>query len=104
MFNTFKYALLCCFCFGMLLIQCKPKETAEQPADKIEKVDTSGPEYTSKYICPMFCKGSGSDQPGVCPACGMDYVLNENLDEPDNQESNQEGGHEHEHGDTSHSH
>ena len=35
-----------------------------------------GPEYNSAYICPMHCPGSGSDQPGVCPACGMDYVAN----------------------------
>jgi ABC-type nickel/cobalt efflux system permease component RcnA len=35
-----------------------------------------GPEYTSAYICPMHCPGSGSDQPGKCPACGMDYVAN----------------------------
>jgi rubrerythrin len=41
----------------------------------MEKIDTSGPEYSSKYICPMHCKGSGSDQPGVCPVCGMDYEL-----------------------------
>ncbi|MBK8492147.1 MAG: hypothetical protein IPL49_15000 [Saprospirales bacterium] len=35
-----------------------------------------GPEYNSAYVCPMHCAGSGSDQPGVCPACGMDYVAN----------------------------
>lgn len=39
--------------------------------------DKSGPEYTSKYICPMHCEGSGSDEPGKCPVCGMDYKLNE---------------------------
>ena len=33
-----------------------------------------GKEYTSAYICPMHCEGSGSDQPGACPVCGMDYV------------------------------
>ncbi len=31
-------------------------------------------EYTSAFICPMHCEGSGSDQAGTCPACGMDYV------------------------------
>jgi len=36
-----------------------------------------GPEYTSAYICPMHCEGSGSDEPGQCPECGMDYVKNE---------------------------
>lgn len=33
-----------------------------------------GPEYTSAYVCPMHCPGSGSDKPGTCPACEMDYV------------------------------
>lgn len=70
---------------GILLLslslnfQCKNK-AAETPATDrpvMEKVDNTGPEYTSKYICPMHCKGSGSDTIGVCPACGMDYELNE---------------------------
>lgn len=39
--------------------------------------DKSGPEYTSKYICPMHCSGSGSAEAGKCPVCNMDYVLNE---------------------------
>ena len=34
-------------------------------------------EYTSAYVCPMHCEGSGSDKEGTCPACGMDYVKNE---------------------------
>ncbi len=33
-----------------------------------------GKEYTSAYVCPMHCDGSGSDDPGKCPVCGMDYV------------------------------
>ena len=37
---------------------------------------TLGKEFTSKYICPMHCKGSGSDKPGTCPVCGMEYILN----------------------------
>jgi rubrerythrin len=40
-----------------------------------------GLEYTSKYVCPMHCKGSGSDSEGKCPVCGMTYVLNENYNE-----------------------
>lgn len=39
-------------------------------------VDKTGKAYTSAYICPMHCEGSGSDQPGTCPVCGMDYVAN----------------------------
>ena len=44
-------------------------------------IDTLGQEYTSKYICPMHCKGSGSDQSGNCPNCGMDYVMNKDFHE-----------------------
>jgi len=36
-----------------------------------------GKEYTSAYICPMHCEGSGSDKEGKCPVCKMDYVKNE---------------------------
>ncbi|MFT5724415.1 MAG: rubrerythrin [Bacteroidia bacterium] len=36
----------------------------------------TGPAYTSKYICPMHCEGSGSDTTGNCPVCKMDYVTN----------------------------
>lgn len=43
------------------------------------EIDKSGPEYTSLYICPMHCEGSGSDEPGECPVCGMDYVPNEDI-------------------------
>jgi len=31
-------------------------------------------EYTSDYVCPMHCEGSGGDKEGTCPVCGMDYV------------------------------
>ena len=34
-----------------------------------------GKEYTSAYVCPMHCEGSGSDAEGKCPVCGMDYVM-----------------------------
>ncbi|MBK6949186.1 MAG: hypothetical protein IPH16_15030 [Haliscomenobacter sp.] len=60
----------------------------ETPAAEVDK---SGPEYTSAYICPMHCPGSGSDQPGQCPKCGMDYVKNDDV------QSSEEGheGHNH---------
>ena len=38
-----------------------------------EPAHGEGKEYTSAYICPMHCEGSGSEEPGQCPACGMDY-------------------------------
>jgi hypothetical protein len=43
--------------------------------NKTEEVKT-GKEYTSAYVCPMHCEGSGSDSAGICPVCGMDYVEN----------------------------
>lgn len=36
-----------------------------------------GKEYTSAYVCPMHCEGSGSAEMGECPVCGMDYVVHE---------------------------
>ena len=33
-----------------------------------------GQSYNSAYICPMHCKGGGSEDPGKCPVCGMNYV------------------------------
>jgi len=33
-----------------------------------------GVEYTSAYVCPMHCEGSGSDKAGECPVCGMQYI------------------------------
>jgi hypothetical protein len=58
------------------------------------EVDSTGPEYTSAYICPMHCKGSGSDAPGACPVCGMDYVANTN--HPMHQGEGTEEGESHE--------
>ena len=52
----------------------KPMEESTQTEQDTER---QGPEYTSAYICPMHCEGSGSDEPGKCPVCGMDYVKNE---------------------------
>ena len=45
--------------------------------DKKPAAEQLGPEYTSTYVCPMHCEGSGSETAGTCPVCNMDYVLNE---------------------------
>ena len=45
--------------------------------EHMETADKQGKEYTSKYVCPMHCEGSGSETEGECPKCGMTYVLNE---------------------------
>lgn len=59
----------------------------------------TGPEYTSAYICPMHCEGSGSAEPGTCPVCNMAYVKNEDY-KGDDHEGHDHGDHEgHDHGD-----
>lgn len=52
------------------------EETTEAAKPDAEK---QGKEYTSAYVCPMHCEGSGSDQAGTCPVCGMDYVAQADL-------------------------
>ena len=70
------------------------KPATEKPATEKAADAKSGPEYTAHYICPMHCKGSGSEQAGKCPTCGMDYVLNEN-----HKHGGEATGHEgHDHG------
>ena len=65
-------------------------ETTPQPAEK------KGKEYTSAYVCPMHCAGSGSDGPGKCSVCRMDFVLNEDYKKQDNHEGHHHG-HDHSH-------
>ena len=41
--------------------------------------DTSlGKEFTSAYVCPMHCEGSGGEETGNCPVCEMEYMENPN--------------------------
>lgn len=75
--------IVCFFAFAAILSlsACGGKSHShdQSQSDQTEApgVDKSGPEYTSAYICPMYCTGSGSSEPGECPVCGMDYVANE---------------------------
>lgn len=59
-----------------------------------ENTEQQGKEYTSAYICPMHCEGSGSDKPGNCPVCGMEYKKNENH-KPDGHDHSDHEGHNH---------
>jgi len=61
--------LLALLALGLTLTSC---------GNKTSKADQQGIEYTAAYVCPMHCDGSGSDNAGTCPVCGMDYVQNEN--------------------------
>ncbi|MCF6241692.1 MAG: hypothetical protein L3J74_10145 [Bacteroidales bacterium] len=50
-------------------------DSTEVKADENAPLDE---EYTAKYICPNHDKGSGSDEPGDCPVCGMELIENPN--------------------------
>lgn len=65
---------------SILPYACKQKpEAKESERPVMKKQEISGPEFTSKYICPMHCEGSGSNHPGKCPVCHMDYEINESF-------------------------
>ena len=70
---------------------------SKSPESNTEVSSTSntneGKEYTSAYICPMHCKGSGSDKEGKCPVCEMDYVKNKD---------HKSDGHTHDHSNHNH--
>ncbi len=58
-------------------------------------------EYASAYICPMHCKGSGSEEPGKCPVCKMDYVANK---DHEMHHDHDHEGHDHDHDAHDHDH
>ena len=51
-------------------------EGHQHQQEETSSIDKTGKEYTSAYICPMHCEGSGSDAEGKCPVCKMDYEEN----------------------------
>ena len=53
------------------------KKSEQAKTENSSAAEQQGKEYTSAYICPMHCKGSGSDKPGDCPVCGMAYKKKE---------------------------
>ena len=63
--------------------------------DKKSEVKTEqeeqGKEYTSAYICPMHCDGSGSEKTGDCPVCGMAYEKNKDY----KNDGHSHDGHDH---------
>ena len=103
MTNLLKNVLALCLCAALFsFVACSSGTTEGQDAST-EVVDKTGPEYTSAYVCPMHCKGSGSDQAGKCPVCKMDYVANENAKAHDHSghdhshDGHDHSGHDHEH-------
>ncbi|MCI5084243.1 MAG: hypothetical protein MRY78_21255 [Saprospiraceae bacterium] len=91
--------------FGFLLGLAAITFACGNDAEKADKQETEtttstsdakqGKEYTSAYICPMHCKGSGSAEPGKCPECKMAYVANE-------KQSGETHDHDHNHDHGSH--
>ena len=71
--SKFKFVSIALFAIGLTLISCGNKSNNSAKTEQTEK---QGKEYTSAYVCPMHCEGSGSDKAGKCPVCGMDYVKN----------------------------
>jgi hypothetical protein len=74
-----QFATLGTVALFLLTASCKGKNDSKQENTTVqEEVDQEqGQEYTAAYVCPMHCEGSGSDQEGNCPKCGMAYVANE---------------------------
>ena len=60
-------------------VETKPEQTKTDEGGQKDD-EKLGTEYTSAFICPMHCKGSGSGKEGTCPVCGMDYVKNDHQD------------------------
>ncbi|MFT4565074.1 MAG: hypothetical protein ACJA1A_002651 [Saprospiraceae bacterium] len=63
-------------------------KTDTTKTEQAEDVSKQGKEYTSNYICPMHCEESGSDKPGKCPVCGMDYKMNDKSNTEDHSGHN----------------
>ena len=99
-------ALLPLFAIAFFIVSCgdghshdeNGNHTDETTEQTEAEVDKTGKEYTSAFICPMHCPGSGSDAAGTCPACGMDYVANEDYQsnsEAAEEDHGDQEGHDH---------
>lgn len=80
---------------SLTFVACDADQNTASENEDVE-VLLAGNEYTAAYVCPMHCEGSGSDEMGNCPVCGMDYVMNE---EHEADGHHHDGDHSHEHGD-----
>ena len=63
--------------FILFSLMCASVLTSSCGVKKADAVEQQGKEYTSAYICPMHCEGSGSESAGTCPVCAMDYKKND---------------------------
>ena len=78
--------------FGLLIFSTyscgEGNKSGKAKTEQSETEANQGKEYTSDYICPMHCEGSGSDKPGECPVCGMAYKKNDKEDKEDHSGHN----------------
>lgn len=75
---------------GLMVIgfsSCNKKAENQAPETELTKAEGGH----SKYVCQMYCKGSGSDKEGSCQVCGMDLSLRSDLEDAS------ENGHDHDH-------
>ena len=79
---------------GLTFSNCGGSSASSDTTEQSDMQAKTGKEYTSAYVCPMHCEGSGSAEPGQCPVCKMDYVANADLQE---QEHDHEHDHDHNH-------
>jgi predicted small lipoprotein YifL len=101
--NILVTTMICLALGAFALTSCggggnQEQQTNEQqaPAGQTQHSANQGPEYTSAYVCPMHCEGSGSDKAGACPVCGMDYVaLNEHTTDGHSHDDGSHEGHSH---------
>ena len=66
------FSILTIFALGFAACSSDHQQKHGNTTSSEAKAHGASKEYTSAYICPMHCDGSG--QAGTCPACGMDYV------------------------------
>jgi len=76
--SIMKLSLLVCTLFLLCTVtSCKHEHGPDTHTHNADgTIDKSGPEWTSDYVCPMHCKGSGSNAEGTCPVCKMKLVKN----------------------------
>lgn len=79
MINRIVFGLFMILTIGFALTGCGDGASDQHQSGGKQIIDKTGPEYTAAWICPMYCKGSGSAEPGVCPVCNMQYVKNPDL-------------------------
>ena len=96
------YTIATILFLGLSMNSCGNKSKAAN-GENSEVVDKNSKEYASAYICPMHCKGSGSDKAGKCPVCKMDYVANKDHKGHDGHNHDHDG-HDHNHDHDHHNH